>query len=87
MVERGLGVALLRGTAVADALVGGSLREIELVGAVTIRRQIVAVERLGSRQRPWNSVYKVVTARLACNNGVLLIPFPRDPIAPQVTRE
>jgi len=49
MVERGLGVALLPGTAVADALAGGSLREIELVGAVTIRRQIVAVERLGSR--------------------------------------
>ena len=48
MVERGLGVALLPGTAVADALAGGSLREIELVGAVTIRRQIVAVERLGS---------------------------------------
>lgn len=49
MVERGLGVALLPGTAVADALAGGSLREIELAGAVTIRRQIVAVERPGSR--------------------------------------
>ena len=45
MVERGLGVALLPGTAVADALSGGSLREIELVGAATIRRRIVAVER------------------------------------------
>ncbi|MHB8399544.1 MAG: LysR family transcriptional regulator [Candidatus Limnocylindrales bacterium] len=49
MVERGLGVALLPGTAVADALAAGSLQEIELVGAETIRRQIVAVERLGSR--------------------------------------
>ena len=49
MVERGLGVALLPGTAVADALSAGSLREIELVGTATIRRQIVAVERLGSR--------------------------------------
>jgi DNA-binding transcriptional LysR family regulator len=49
MVERGLGVALLPGTAVADALAAGSLREIRLAGASTIRRQIVAVERLGVR--------------------------------------
>ncbi len=49
MVERGLGVALLPGTAVADALPDGSLREIELVGATPIRRQIVAVERVGER--------------------------------------
>ena len=49
MVERGLGVALLPGTAVADALSGGSLREIELAGAAAIRRRIVAVERPGSR--------------------------------------
>ena len=49
MVERGLGVALLPGTAVADAIVTGALREIELIGASTIRRRIVAVERPGSR--------------------------------------
>ena len=49
MVERGLGVALLPGTAVADALSAGSLREIGLAGAATIRRQIVAVERLEVR--------------------------------------
>ncbi len=49
MVERGLGVALLPGTAVADALSAGSLREIELAGTTTIRRQIVAVERFGDR--------------------------------------
>ena len=49
MVERGLGVALLPGTAVADALSVGSLREIRLAGAAPIRRRIVAVERLGSR--------------------------------------
>ena len=49
MVERGLGVALLPGTAVADALSAGSLREIELIGTATIRRRIVAVERFGSR--------------------------------------
>jgi len=49
MVERGLGVALLPGTAVADALSAGVLREIELAGAATIRRRIVAVERPGSR--------------------------------------
>ena len=48
MVERGLGVALLPGTAVADSLSGGSLREIGLTGAATIRRRIVAVERPGS---------------------------------------
>jgi len=49
MVERGLGVALLPGTAVADALAAGSVREVELGGAATIRRQIVAVERAGER--------------------------------------
>jgi len=49
MVERGLGVALLPGTAVADALTAGSLREVGLAGAATIRRQIVAVERPGVR--------------------------------------
>jgi DNA-binding transcriptional LysR family regulator len=49
MVERGLGVALLPGTAVADALSIGSLREIKLHGTAPIRRRIVAVERLGSR--------------------------------------
>lgn len=49
MVERGLGVALLPGTAVADALSAGSLREIELAGTATIRRRIVAVERPGAR--------------------------------------
>ncbi len=49
MVERGLGVALLPGTAVADALSGGSLREIALTGTATIRRRIVAVERPGTR--------------------------------------
>ncbi len=49
MVERGLGVALLPGTAVADALAAGSVREVGLGGVATIRRQIVAVERLGAR--------------------------------------
>jgi DNA-binding transcriptional LysR family regulator len=49
MVERGLGVALLPGTAVADALSAGSLREIELAGTATIRRRMVAVERPGVR--------------------------------------
>ena len=49
MVERGLGVALLPGTAVADALAAGSVREIGLGGAAAIRRQIVAVERPGAR--------------------------------------
>jgi DNA-binding transcriptional LysR family regulator len=54
MVERGLGVALLPGTAVADALSGGSLREIRLAGPATIRRRIVAVERPGSHHaRPF----------------------------------
>jgi DNA-binding transcriptional LysR family regulator len=49
MVERGLGVALLPGTAVADALAAGSIREIGLGGVATIRRQLVAVERLDAR--------------------------------------
>jgi DNA-binding transcriptional LysR family regulator len=49
MVERGLGVALLPGTAVADALAAGSVREVGLGGVATIRRQLVAVERPGDR--------------------------------------
>ena len=49
MVERGLGVALLPGTAVADDLAAGAVREVGLGGAAAIRRQIVAVERLGAR--------------------------------------
>jgi DNA-binding transcriptional LysR family regulator len=49
MVERGLGVALLPGTAIADSLSGGLLREIDLAGTGTIRRRIVAVERLEER--------------------------------------
>lgn len=49
MVHRGLGVALLPGTAVADALAIGILTEVELIGAGRIGRRIVAVERLGPR--------------------------------------
>jgi DNA-binding transcriptional LysR family regulator len=49
MVERGLGVALLPGTAVADSLAAGTVREVGLGGVATHRRQIVAVERLGTR--------------------------------------
>ena len=49
MVGRGPGVALLPATAVADVLATGALREIELVGARSIRRRIVAVERLASQ--------------------------------------
>ena len=45
MVERGLGVALLPGTAVAGSLEAGSLREVRLEGAPPIRRQMVLVER------------------------------------------
>lgn len=45
LVGRGLGVALLPGTAVADALASGSLRQIELAGTARIRRRIVAIER------------------------------------------
>lgn len=48
MVERGLGVSLLPGTAVADAIEAGVLAEIALVGVGSIRRRIVAVERLGA---------------------------------------
>jgi DNA-binding transcriptional LysR family regulator len=51
MVVSGLGVALLPGTAVADSVASGSLREIRLVGARVIRRRIVAVERLGAGPR------------------------------------
>ena len=47
MVERGLGVALLPGTAVADALQAGTLKEVALLGGGSIRRRIVLVERPG----------------------------------------
>ena len=46
MVERGLGVARLPGTAVADALRAGTLRRIALAEANPIRRRIVAVARI-----------------------------------------
>jgi DNA-binding transcriptional LysR family regulator len=52
MVERGLGVALLPATAVADSLANETLRAVTLVGAGTIRRQMVAVEKPGARSRP-----------------------------------
>ena len=65
MVERGLGVALLPGTAIADALSTGSLREIELGGATTIRRQIVAVERPGARSAsPFSTTLWDLLARI-----------------------
>lgn len=46
MVERGLGVALLPGTAVAGSLATGSLCEVRMTGAPPIRRTMVLVERL-----------------------------------------
>jgi DNA-binding transcriptional LysR family regulator len=52
MVERGLGVALMPGTAIADSLEKGTLVEIGLIGVQPIRRRIVAVERRGTRSRP-----------------------------------
>jgi DNA-binding transcriptional LysR family regulator len=52
MVQRGVGVALLPGTAIADAVADGSLSEVALAGATSIRRRIVALERLGARDQP-----------------------------------
>jgi DNA-binding transcriptional LysR family regulator len=52
MVERGLGVALLPGTAVADSIANQTLTPVALVGAGTIRRRMVVVERLGARVQP-----------------------------------
>jgi DNA-binding transcriptional LysR family regulator len=45
MVQQGFGVALLPHTAVADELEAGTLREIEIVDAEPVRRQIVAIRR------------------------------------------
>ena len=59
MVERGLGVALLPGTAVAQSLAEGSLTEVELVGAGTIERRMVMVEHQGSRGQPETVAYFV----------------------------
>ena len=52
MVERGLGVALLPGTAVAQSLAEGSLAEVELEGAGPIERRMVMVEHQGVRGQP-----------------------------------
>jgi DNA-binding transcriptional LysR family regulator len=52
MVERGLGVALLPGTAVAESLVAGTLAEVELAGAGPIQRRMVMVEHQGVREQP-----------------------------------
>src|SRR2546426_897516 len=46
MVERGLGVALLPRTAVADELAADALRVVRIVDAVPLRRQIVAIRRV-----------------------------------------
>lgn len=81
MVERGLGVAMLPGTAVADALAAGSIREVGLVGATKVRRQIVAVERLGDRPRsPFLATLWSLLERIP-----ELIPraFPITPPGPQ----
>jgi DNA-binding transcriptional LysR family regulator len=45
MVEHGLGVALLPGTAVAREVAGGTLEPVELSGVAPIRRSIVAMRR------------------------------------------
>jgi DNA-binding transcriptional LysR family regulator len=45
MVERGLGVALLPRTAIASELAVGSLRAVTILGALPIRRRIVAIRR------------------------------------------
>ena len=52
MVERGLGVALLPATAVADALGERILREIELLGVRPVSRRIVLLERRAGRRTP-----------------------------------
>lgn len=62
MVERGLGVALLPGTAVADGLAAATLVRIELVGAISIRRRMVAVERPG--QAPQTAILGAFTRLL-----------------------
>jgi DNA-binding transcriptional LysR family regulator len=45
MVENGLGVALLPRTAIAAELAAGSLRAVTILGALPIRRRIVAIRR------------------------------------------
>ena len=63
MVERGLGVALLPGTAVAQSLAAGSLTEVTLVGAEPIERRMVMVEHQGSRAQPETAAYFVSLLR------------------------
>ena len=45
MVEQGLGIALLPGSAVRDELRSGALRAVEIAGARPIRHRIVAIRR------------------------------------------
>jgi DNA-binding transcriptional LysR family regulator len=52
MVERGLGVALLPGTAVARSLVDGTLSEVALAGVEPIERRMVMVEHQAVREQP-----------------------------------
>jgi DNA-binding transcriptional LysR family regulator len=52
MVERGLGVALLPGTAVARSLLDGTLTEVALAGVEPIQRRMVMVEHQGVREQP-----------------------------------
>ncbi|HEY3523769.1 MAG TPA: LysR family transcriptional regulator [Candidatus Limnocylindrales bacterium] len=51
MTIRGLGVAFLPSTSVADALADGSLVAVRVVGVAPVRRRIIAVERLGRPSR------------------------------------
>jgi DNA-binding transcriptional LysR family regulator len=48
MVRRGLGVALLPHTAIAADLADGALEAAAIIGAPSVRRQIVAIRRRGA---------------------------------------
>jgi hypothetical protein len=47
MTLRGLGVAFLPSTAIADSLADRSLVTVNVIGVASIRRSVVAVQRLG----------------------------------------
>ncbi len=51
MTIRGLGVAFLPSTSVADALADGSLVAVRVMGVAPVRRRIIAVERQGRPSR------------------------------------
>jgi DNA-binding transcriptional LysR family regulator len=62
MTLRGLGVAFLPSTAVAESVAEGSLVRVRVVGVGSVQRRIVAVERLVGSSTVPVEVWKLLQA-------------------------